>query len=97
MKRVLLILLVLCLLFLSGCHKVLMSGTVVAKTHIPQSRAYRPLMMVIGKHVQFFPRWVTVQEKWIVTVNSEDYNDDWEVTEEYYKTVNIGDYVDRRK
>lgn len=97
MKRVVLVLLIVCLLFITGCAKILMSGTVIKKTHIPASRNYRPLIMVIGKHTQIFPRWVSVAEKWVITVKDGEDVDEWDVSKEYYNSVDVGDYVSRRK
>ena len=95
MKKVLLIVVIVCILFLTGCAKTLNAGIVIGKEFSPAHKVYSPLIMHINKHTQIIPRWITHSDRWYIYVQDGDDKDCWEVSKEYYDSVEIGDHVER--
>ncbi len=96
MKKIfLLVLAVLCALSMTGC-KSIDYGTVMDKSFAPAHRVYSPIITHIGKTTRVIPRWLHHPDRWSILVENEDGKDWWNVSEDYYNTVNIGDTVDRR-
>lgn len=95
MKKILLIVIIVCVLFLTGCAKTLNAGIVTDKKFSPAHMVYMPIIMVINHKTHITPRWVHRSDKWFVYVQDGDDKDSWEVSEEYYESVQIGDHVER--
>ena len=84
MKRIAITIMVLAILFaLTGCTSV-DNGTVVDKAFIVSRRVYGSLIM-------------RIPDSWRILVENDEHREWWDVTEEYYNSVDIGDYVDRKK
>ena len=97
MKKIqVIILLVLCIFVLAGC-KSIDNGTVIDKSYSPAHRSYQPMVMIVNKHTRIIPRWINHPDVWSILVENEDGRDWWNVSEDFYNSVEIGDKVDRRK
>ena len=94
-KRILSVLLILSiLLFFCGCGVT--EGTVCAKDFTPAHNVYMPYTVIINKRVHVMPRWVHYNDRFSICVeNEEGRRDWWTVSESYYNTVSVGDYVKR--
>ena len=96
MKRILLFILILIMLFcMVGCSSI-DYGTVKDKSFSPAHRTYRPMMIHMGKAIRVIPRWVSHKASWKILVENNEGSEWWTVAEEYYNAVNVGDFVDRR-
>ena len=95
MKKVLLIVVIVCILFLTGCAKTLNAGIVTDKKFFPAHKVYSPLIMRINNHTQITPRWIKKSECWFIYVQDGDNKDCWEVSKKYYDSVEIGDHIER--
>lgn len=96
MKRIAITIIVLVILFaLTGCTSV-NNGVVVEKAFTAAHRTYAPIMMHVGKMTQIIPHWHSHPDSWRILVENNDHREWWDVTEEFYNSVDIGDYVDRR-
>ena len=95
MKR-LLILFLLCVIVLSGC-KSLTAGTIIDKSFVAAHSTYSPRIVMIGKTITIIPHWIHHPDRWYIEVQDGDITDMWEVSEDYYNSVNIGDYVEEIK
>lgn len=84
MRRIAITVIMLAILFmLTGCTSI-DNGTVVDKAFIATHRIYGSMIMRIS-------------DSWRILVENNEHKEWWDVTEEYYNSVNIGDYVDRKK
>ena len=88
-KKFLLILMFL----LSACSKPLYSGTVIDKQYIPAHKLYQPMIIVVNKQTRIIPHYVHLPDKWIIWVQNGDKKDSWYVSEDYYNSVDIGDFI----
>ena len=52
--------------------------------------------MISGTRIQVIPRWVRHEASWEILVETDKGRDWWYVSEDYFNSVNVGDYVDRR-
>ena len=96
MKRSLLVLLaVVCMLMMAGCKRI-DYGTVVDKSFSPAHNTYLPMVVRAGKSTRVIPRWIHYSDRWAILVENEDGKDWWDVSENYYNSIEIGDAVDRR-
>ena len=95
MKKTLLIVIIGCILFLTGCSKTLNTGIVTDKKLSHAHKVYSPIIMRVNKHTQIIPRWINHPDRWFIYVQDGDDKDCWEVSEEYYGSVEIGDHVER--
>lgn len=96
MKKVtIFILLTVCIFVLTGC-KSIDYGIVVDKSFREAHRSYNPIVMIVNKHPLIIPRWTNHPDKWSILVENEDGREWWDVTENYYNSVEIGSNVDRR-
>lgn len=96
MKRVIFSLVLIILLFLTaGCQKSIDHGIVKEKQYSPSHKVYQPMIMNAGKKTRIIPRWITKSDSWKILVENDDGSDWWIVSEEYYNTVEVGDYVER--
>jgi len=97
MKRIIIVaLLFVMMICLTGCASI-NNGTVKDKSFVPAHRTYQPIIMMQNRHTQIIPRWISHADSWSILVENEDGKEWWNVTEDYYNSVNIGDYIDRRK
>ena len=95
MKRIAIIIMVLVILFaLTGCTSV-NNGIVVEKEFIAAHRTYAPMIIHIGKATKIIPRWLSHPDSWHILVENDAHREWLDVTEEFYNSVDIGDYVDR--
>ena len=96
MKRIAITTIVLVMLFaLTGCTSV-DNGIVVEKAFTAAHRTYAPMIMHIGRTTQIIPHWRSHPDSWSILVENDDHREWWDVTEDFYNSVDIGDYVDRR-
>jgi len=94
MKRIAITIMVLVMLIvLTGCTSV-NNGIVVEKSFTAAHRTYAPI--IIGKAPHIIPRWHSHPDSWRILVENDAHREWWDVTEEFYNSVDIGDYVDRR-
>lgn len=97
MKKILLAFtMVICLLIMTGCKHV-DYGTVIDKLFSPAHKTYSPMTMYMNGTTRIIPRWIHHSDNWSILVENEDGKEWWEVSEDYYNSVEIGDDVDRRK
>lgn len=98
MKRIiaLIILAMTCLMIFASCTKSIDYGTVIDKSFEPAHQEIRRRVVLINKRTQVRHRWTTVPDTWKIRVQNEEGDSWWIVTEDYYNSVNVGDYVDRR-
>lgn len=96
MKRIVIIVLLLAMLAcLVGCSSV-DYGMVKEKSFIPAHRIYQPIIMISGMRTQVIPRWIRHEASWEILVENDKGRNWWYVSEDYFNSVNVGDYVDRR-
>lgn len=97
MKKVLLsVILVAFLILMTGCKNI-DYGIVKEKRFSPSHRVYSPMIMVVNKKTKIIPRWITKSDSWSILVENDDGSDWWNVSEEYFNSVEVGEFVDRRK
>jgi len=97
MKRIILIIIALVILVcsLAGCSCV-DNGVVRSKSFTPAHKTHYFQPLRIGNITRLIPHTVSHADSWRILVANEEAEEWWDVTEEYFDTVNIGDYVDRR-
>ena len=95
MKKTILIMLIVCLFLLTACYKPLNAGTVVDKRFSPAHITYNPIILYINKQTRIIPRWITHSDSWSIWIQDGEDKDCWEVSKEYYESVEIGDHVER--
>ena len=88
MKKLILFL----VLSLTACGTTLYSGTVTEKHHIPAHNTYQPIIMG-GKHPYIIPRWIHHDDVYYVWVQNGEDRDSWYVSEDYYNSVEVGDFI----
>ena len=94
---VLLIIMIIMLIILASCSSV-DHGTVIDKLYSPEHRSYAPIAITVNKGgIMLIPRWIHHSESWKILVENDDDEEWWSVTKEYFDSVNVGDFVDRRK
>lgn len=92
------LLVVICLIMLlTGCHKTLDHGIVIDKQFSPAHRTYSPMILHINKSIRIIPRWVSHPNSWSIWVQDGEDKDCWEVSKEYFESVEIGEYIDMKK
>jgi len=74
-------------------YEPLTEGVVIGKDYTPAYNTYAPIHMNVDGKTQIIPQWRYVSEKWCVTVQNGDNTDWWYVSQEYYDSVKIGDWV----
>ena len=96
MKRIAITIMALVMLIaLTGCTSV-NNGIVVEKEFRAAHRTYAPMIMHTNKTTRIIPRWLSHPDSWHILVENDNHREWWDVTEKFYNSVNIGDYVDRR-
>ena len=95
MKKVLLIVVIVCILFLTGCTKTLSAGTVIDKHFSPSHITYSPIITAMNGKTRITPRYIPHSDAWSILVQNGEDKEWWEVSEEYYDSVEIGDHVER--
>lgn len=74
-------------------YEPLTEGIVIGKEYTPAHSVYSPIHMTVNGVSQTIPRWRNEPEKWRVTVQNGDATDLWYVSQAYYESVKIGDWV----
>ena len=74
-------------------YEPLTEGVVIGKEYMPARSVYSPIYMTINGRNQTISRWRNEPEKWCVTVQNGDATDSWYVSQVYYDSVKIGDWV----
>jgi len=93
MKKIIVLLLIfLCSFIVTGC-KTLDEGTVYSKTYMPAHTGIYFIAMRIGKTTQLIPRHTHHPDRWEICVEFEKDKDCWDVPEEFYDSVEIGEYI----
>lgn len=96
MKRLLIFLMLFVLLFtLAACNSI-DYGTVIDKSFTPGHIETGIIPMRIGKTMVCMPRTRHIRDTWTIFVENEEGREPWNVSEEFYNSVEIGDTVDRR-
>jgi len=97
MKRIILIVIALAILAcsLTGCSYV-DNGVVRSKSFTPAHKTMYMHIIRIGNHTHLIPRYISHPDSWRILVENDGDSGWWDVTEDYFDAVNIGDYVDRR-
>ena len=97
LKKIMLVFaIIICLFILTGCRKQIDFGTVADKSFTPAHKVYSPMIMCVNKKTRIIPRWINHSDKWSILVQNDDGSEWWDVTEEFFNSVEIGDSVDRR-
>ena len=92
-KAVVLLMMVACILLLTGCAKTLNAGVVTEKQFSPAYKTYNPIIFVTNRHTQIIPRWTNHPDQWFVYVQDGEDHDCWSVSKEYFESVEVGEYV----
>ena len=90
------VVLLVCLAFVIWAicsYTPLTEGFVIDKDYDPAHRVYRPIHIYSGGHNQSIPHWRTVGDRWTVWIQNGEDKDMWYVTEEFYNSVHVGDWV----
>ena len=95
MKKAIVLLMLLCVLLLTGCEKTLNAGVITGKQFSPAHRSYNPMIMRVSGHTRIIPRWMNHPDKWFINVKDGEDTDCWSVSKEYYESVEVGQYVQR--
>ena len=96
MKRLLIFLMLFVLLVMLTACKSIDYGTVIDKSFTPGHTESYIVPMRIGKTMVCMPRTRHVRDTWTIFVENEEGRESWNVSEEFYNSVEIGDTVDRR-
>ena len=97
MKKILMVFIfIVCLLMLAGCGHI-DYGTVIDKSFSPAHKTYSPMVIRVNKSTRIIPRWIYHHDHWSILVQNDDGKEWWEVSEDYYNSIDIGSSVDRRK
>ena len=95
-KRIIIaILLSICVLLLTACKSSVDYGTVTDKQYTPARQVYSPLIMTVNKQTRIIPRYIHHPQTWYIYVQNDNGGEWWNVTEDYYNSVEVGDFVDR--
>ena len=89
MKKLILFL----LLILTACSKPLYQGIVIDKQYSPAHELYQPIIINVNKRVTIIPHWIHIPDYWYIWIQNGEEKDSWKVSEDYYNSVKIGDYV----
>lgn len=96
MRKMVIVLILACLvLLLTACQKTLSAGTVIDKHFSPSHITYNPIIMVMNGKTRITPRYIPHSDAWSILVQNGEDKEWWEVSKEYYESVNIGDHVER--
>lgn len=71
----------------------LTEGVVIRKDYTPAHNVYSPIHMNVNGKTQIIPHWNYHPDRWSVTVQNGEDTDWWYVSESYYDSVKIGDWV----
>lgn len=71
----------------------LTEGMVVNKFYEPSHNVYSPIHVTIDGKDQTIPHYRTVGDRWKIIVENGDDTDIWYVSEEFYNSVHVGDWV----
>ena len=96
MKKAVALLMIACILLLTGCTKTLDAGVVTEKQFSPAHKTYNPMFLTVSGHTSMIPRWISHPDKWFVYVQDGEDRDCWSVSKEYYESVEVGEYIQRR-
>lgn len=83
----------LILLLLTACSEPLYSGIVTDKVHSPAHSILQMMTIKVGSTTQIYPRWIHYPDTWYIWVQNGKDRDSWTVSEEYYDSVEVGDYI----
>jgi len=87
---------IVCTVLILSITKTIDYGTVTDKRFEPQHTEQKRRYVYIKKQRHVRRYWVTIPDTWKIRVENEEGSEWWIVTEEYYNSVEVGDYVDRR-
>ena len=74
-------------------YKPLTEGYVIGKEHSAAHQIYSPIHMNVNGKMQLIPYWNYQPDRWSITVQNGDNTDWWYVSESYYDSVHVGDWV----
>ena len=74
-------------------HKPLTEGYVTGKDYTPAHNSYAPIHMNVNGTTQIIPHWNYYPDKWKLTIQNGEDTDWWYVSESYYDSVKIGEWV----
>ena len=74
-------------------YRPLTEGEVIGKKHLPAFGEYVPESLAVNGKQKNLPRHRYYGERWRITVRNGDDEDIWYVSEKYYDSVRIGDWV----
>jgi len=95
MKKIIVLILACLVLLLTACQKTLSTGTVIDKRFSPSHKTYNPIITVENRRTRIIPRFISHPDAWSILVQNGEDKEWWEVSKEYYESVNIGDHVER--
>ena len=87
------ILIFLILIILTSCVNHLNEGIIIEKHYTKAYNLYSPMIIIVNKRTQIIPRWIYHPDRWYIVVQKDNVKDIWDITEEYYNSIEIGDYV----
>lgn len=71
----------------------LTEGEVIDKYYEPAHEVYSPINITIDGKNQTIQNWRQVGDKWRLIVQNGDKKDIWFVSESFYNSVKVGDWV----
>lgn len=95
-KVFLIIVIIICLFVLTGC-KHINYGVVMEKSFSKAHITYNPIITCVNNKTRIVHRWMPHPDRWSILVQNDDGSEWWNVTNEFYDSVAIGDKIDRRK
>ena len=76
-------------------YEPLTEGQVVNKYYEPAHEVYSPIHVTIDGKDQTIRNYRFVGDKWTLIIQNEDKKDYWYVSESYYDSVKVGDWVSK--
>lgn len=74
-------------------YRPLTEGEVIGKDYLPADREYAPESLTVNGRRHNLSRYRYYGERWRIRVRNGDDEDVWYVSEHYYDSVRIGDWV----
>lgn len=73
----------------------LTEGAVTNKFYEPAHQVYDPIYITVDGKNQTIPRYRYVGDRWKIVITNGDDTDVWYVSESYYDSVHVGDWVNK--
>lgn len=81
------------LVYAIATYTPLTEGVVENKFYHPAHNVYSPIHITINGKLETIAHYKWVGDEWTITVRNGDNTDIWYVSESYYDSVHVGDWV----